>query len=523
MLPDRPLLGRRYDLLAPIATGGTGRVWRARDTLLGRDVAVKVLRPEYTANATFLARFRAEAQHSAGLLHPAIATLFDYGEVPPDASPDGEHLAYLVMELVRGESLSMLLRRERRLSPERTLAVLRECAAGLAAAHAAGVVHRDVKPGNVLLGDDGAVKLTDFGIALSASSVPLTVTGEVVGTAHYLSPEQAAGERATPASDVYALGLVSYECLAGHRGYDGGDAVEVALRRIREVPPPLPDDVPAALRRLIDRAITKDPAQRFADGAALRAAVEDVLAGRPAAGPADGPRTLVMPAVRMAAPPPPPPRPPSPAHEADEADEAEPEPAPHRRWPFLLAAVLTFLVVAGGTSGLLQLATDRGDQAAAAAVRPSPTPASAAPTEPAVRLVSLSTADYVGRPVAEVQAELAERGMVVTLRPLQTGDVPDGQVIALYPVGQVLPGAAVDLTHAVAPPPPPPPPPAPAPAPVPAPTEAVDEPDDGRDDGWHDDRHDDRDDGWHDDRDGHGDGDRQDRRDRWRDRGDRDG
>ncbi|MGY1748798.1 protein kinase domain-containing protein [Modestobacter sp. SYSU DS0511] len=517
MLPDRQLLGQRYDLLTPIASGGMGQVWQARDTVLGRDVAVKVLRSEYTANATFLARFRAEAQHSAGLVHPHIATLFDYGEVLPAASPLGEHLAYLVMELVRGESLATLLRRERRLSPERTLTVLRQCAAGLAAAHAAGVVHRDVKPGNVLLGDDGAVKLTDFGVAVSASSVPLTVTGEVVGTAHYLSPEQAAGERATPASDVYALGLVGYECLAGHRGYDGGDAVEVALRRIREVPPPLPDAVPVAVRRLIDRAIAKDPAERFSDGAALRAALDDVLAARPADGPTDGPRTLVMPAVRMAAPPPPPPHP--------RADEDQPEPARHRRWPFLLAALLTFLVVAGGTSGLLQLAADRAAPAAAAPTRTAPMP-----TAPAVRLVSLSTADYVGRPVTEVQAELAERGMAVTLRPLQTGDVPDGQVIALHPVGQVLPGAVVDLTHAIAPPPPAPPPPAPtppapAPTPLPAPAESAVEPQDdhGRDHRKDHGRDHGRDSGWYDGRDGDPDGDRQDRWDRRRDRGDRDG
>ncbi|OMQ13806.1 hypothetical protein A7K94_0221025, partial [Modestobacter sp. VKM Ac-2676] len=130
MEPNAPLLGRRYELLTLIASGGMGQVWRARDTVLGRDVAVKVLRSEYTTDATFLARFRAEAQHSAGLVHPQIATLFDYGEVLPDESPRGEHLAYLVMELVRGESLSALLRRERRLPADRALAVLRQCAAG---------------------------------------------------------------------------------------------------------------------------------------------------------------------------------------------------------------------------------------------------------------------------------------------------------------------------------------------------------------------------------------------------------
>ena len=169
MHPTGQVLGGRYELTSLIATGGMGQVWKARDRVLARDVAVKLLRSEYTGDQTFLTRFRAEAKLAAGLVHPNIATLFDYGEVPP-AGPRDEHLAYLVMELVRGESLSGLLRREGRLSPERTLDVLRQSAAGLGAAHTAGVVHRDVKPGNVLLGADGIVKITDFGVALSAAS-----------------------------------------------------------------------------------------------------------------------------------------------------------------------------------------------------------------------------------------------------------------------------------------------------------------------------------------------------------------
>src|SRR3954467_375056 len=179
-------LGGRYELTARIATGGMGQVWQARDTVLDRDVAVKVLRSEYTGDPTFLARFRSEAQLAARLLHPNIATLFDYGEVPP-ADPRGEHLAYLVMELVRGESLSGLLHREHRLSADRTLDILRQSAAGLGAAHAAGVVHRDVKPGNVLLGADGTVKITDFGISRASGDLTLTRTGMLAGTPAYLA------------------------------------------------------------------------------------------------------------------------------------------------------------------------------------------------------------------------------------------------------------------------------------------------------------------------------------------------
>src|SRR3712207_941592 len=178
------------------------------------------------------------------------------------------------MELVDGSSLSALLARRGRLDAAQTLRIVRQTAAALAVAHAAGVVHRDVKPGNVLVGWDGVVKITDFGIAWSASSVPLTRTGQVVGTAHYLSPEQADGGKAGPASDVYALGAITYECLAGRRPIDGEGAVQIALAQIRDEPDPLPDDVPEPVRTLVARAMVKDPARRFPDGAAFRAAVD---------------------------------------------------------------------------------------------------------------------------------------------------------------------------------------------------------------------------------------------------------
>ena len=235
MEPAAPrLIGDRYELRALLASGGMGRVWRAHDTLLQRPVAVKILRSEFTGDPAFLGRFRAEAQHAAVLAHPNIASVFDYGEL----AQDGEHLAYLVMELVEGESLAALLARVRRLDVALTLSILRQTAAALAVAHAAGVVHRDVKPGNVLMGPNGTVKITDFGIAWSASSVPLTRTGQVIGTAQYLSPEQAAGEKATPASDVYALGAVAYECLTGRRVFDGENSVQIAVKQIREEPDP---------------------------------------------------------------------------------------------------------------------------------------------------------------------------------------------------------------------------------------------------------------------------------------------
>jgi len=422
------LLGNRYELLVPLASGGMGRVWRARDTLLERPVAVKVLRSEFTGDATFRARFRAEAQHTAALQHRNIASVFDYGEV----EEDGEQRAYLVMELVEGESLAQLLEREGRIDAARTLDVLRQTSAALAAAHAAGVVHRDVKPGNVLVGSDGVVKITDFGIAWSASSVPLTGTGQVVGTAHYLSPEQAAGGKATPASDVYALGAVAYECLTGRRAFDGENSVQIALKQLREEPVPLPADVPVALRALIERAMAKDPAVRFADGAQLRAAADAVTDVRSTA-PIDmvgRNGTAVLPL------------PPAPVPVASTS--------PVRRVPVplllgaLAAAVVIAVVVALSQGGS---GTSSGDPSA---TEPS-TSAPAAPTTPAT--VALVAADLLGRPVEEVQAELAARGLQVQLAPVETADVTVGQVTAVTPEGELSPGTVVTVSHAVAPPP----------------------------------------------------------------------
>jgi hypothetical protein len=427
MEPGARLLGNRYELLSVLASGGMGRVWRARDVVLNRQVAVKVLRSEFTGDSAFIARFRAEAQHTALLHHPNIATVFDYGE----AEESGEHLAYLVMELVEGESLASLLARERRLDPQRTLAVLRATAAALAAAHAAGVVHRDVKPGNVLVAPDGTVKITDFGIAWSASSVPLTQTGQVIGTAHYLSPEQAAGGQATPASDVYALGAVAYECLAGRPAFDGENSVQVAVKQIRELPDPLPPDVPAEVRGVVERAMAKDPAQRYPDGAALLAAVDGVLAGRPPVQRVPT-GTAVMPLPLLGA-----------------TSAAAPAPTRDglrtfgRRAAIGAALALVALLAVTLAVGLFR---DRSD---APAGEPTPATSSSAP-----ETIDLVAAEYVGRPVADVQAELTALGLQVRLAPVETAEVPDGQVLAVEPTQGLVAGSPVTVTHAVAPPPP---------------------------------------------------------------------
>ncbi|MDL9947072.1 serine/threonine-protein kinase [Gordonia sp. ABSL11-1] len=268
----------RYRLMRLIATGGMGQVWEALDTRLNRRVAVKVLKAEYTNDPEFTARFRAEAQTTAKLNDPGIANVFDYGETPDRAG--GEPLAYLVMELVDGEPLNSVISRMGRLSLTNTLDMLEQTGRALQAAHSKGLVHRDVKPGNILITPVGQVKITDFGIAKAVDSAPVTQTGMVMGTAQYISPEQATGDEATAASDVYSLGVVGYEALTGRRPFLGDGAITVAMKHIRETPPPLPSNVPANVRELIDITMAKDPRQRYANGGEFADAVATVRAGR---------------------------------------------------------------------------------------------------------------------------------------------------------------------------------------------------------------------------------------------------
>jgi serine/threonine protein kinase len=268
----------RYQLDRRIAVGGMGEVWEAEDTRLGRNVAVKVLRPELSDDPEFLHRFRIEARTVASLDHSGIAAVHDYGE--DDAAVGGHRTAYLVMELVRGEPLSSLIARGP-LEPEQTLRIMEQASRALQAAHERGYVHRDVKPGNILIRVDGKVKLTDFGIAKAADAVPVTRSGMVMGTAHYIAPEQASGAEAGPAGDVYSLGIVGYECLAGYRPFRADSAVAVAMMQVREPPPPLPDTVPLAARELIEAVLVKDPEQRYSTGGELAVAVAAVRRGDP--------------------------------------------------------------------------------------------------------------------------------------------------------------------------------------------------------------------------------------------------
>jgi hypothetical protein len=259
MALDGAVLGGRYVLDEQIGDGGYGEVWRATDTVLCRPVAVKLLHPRYTQRSEALARFRAEARHAGGLSHENIAQVFDYGE-PADGQPP-----YLVMELVDGPSLEAVLVGGP-LDDSRTMDIVAQAAAGLQAAHAAGMIHRDIKPANLLLAPGGTVKITDFGIAHTIGSAQVTASGELIGTPGYLAPERAMGERATPASDLYSLGMVAYECLAGAPPFRG-TPLEVALAHRDRPLPPLPPSVTVSVCTLVMRLAAKDPARRLNDAA----------------------------------------------------------------------------------------------------------------------------------------------------------------------------------------------------------------------------------------------------------------
>ncbi|WP_426997614.1 protein kinase domain-containing protein [Pseudarthrobacter sp. N5] len=264
-------LGGRFQLTTRIAIGGMGEVWKAKDLILGRIVAIKVLKEEYTGDPGFLQRFRAEARHTALLNHVGIANVFDYGEEAGSA--------YLVMELVPGQPLSGIIEHEQVLSPDRTLSMIAQTARALSVAHTQGLVHRDIKPGNLLITPDGRVKVTDFGIARLADQVPLTQTGQVMGTAQYLAPEQATGQNATGASDIYALGVIGYECLTGHRPFSGESQIAIALAQVNDAPPPLPETLPKPVRALLMSMLAKDPKNRPANAIKLSEAAEAIRNG----------------------------------------------------------------------------------------------------------------------------------------------------------------------------------------------------------------------------------------------------
>jgi serine/threonine-protein kinase len=255
------VLGGRYHLEGRIASGGMADVWSATDDVLQRVVALKIMRPDVGHEELFARRFRDEALHAAALNHTNIATVFDYGE------DDG--LAFLVMEYVQGQTLSAVLAERGPLPAAEVRSVLGQAALALGTAHEHGVIHRDVKPPNILVREDGLVKLTDFGIARALDASGHTKQGEMFGTPNYISPEQVRSEPATGSSDLYALGVVGHEMLSGHRPFDRETPIATALSHLNDPPPPLPEGVPEDLAAVIQDCLEKDPDKRPPDAAAV--------------------------------------------------------------------------------------------------------------------------------------------------------------------------------------------------------------------------------------------------------------
>jgi eukaryotic-like serine/threonine-protein kinase len=471
------LLGGRYQLDGRIAAGAVGEVWRATDLVLSRPVAVKRLRDGYAGQPEAMERFRAEARHAGALSHSGIAQVYDYGEAEPPDPP------FLVMEFVDGPSLAGLLEGGP-LDPADAMDVLAQVAAGLAAAHAAGLVHRDIKPANLLVAPDGQVKITDFGIAHAAGSAQLTRTGTMVGTPSYLAPERAAGASATAASDLYSLGVVAYECLAGQPPFQG-TPMEVVAACQRAPMPPLPATVPAEVTALVMELTAKDPAARPASAsqvatraARLRDALRDSRATTQAAAPVPtalpsaglppaglpsagswpaGPLPIAFPAsatATIAAPLPASlatgwPAEPGTGWPADPDTGWPPDPGqdgpgpagPRRGWPWWGVALAAALAVLVAATGWLVLSSGSGTPAA---VPTATHPATAAST-PAVRTVDVNAAALAGLPVRVVRERLARLGLIPRLVGQVTGRQSPGTVLSVQPSGPVTVGAVVTV------------------------------------------------------------------------------
>jgi serine/threonine protein kinase len=400
---SQALLGGRYRLGERIAAGGMGAVHRGVDQVLGRPVAVKVLKRELADDPTFLERFRREARAAAAVAHPGVAGVYDYGELGDQP--------FIVMELVEGETLAERLASRGRLGWREALAIGEQVARALAAAHAHGLVHRDVKPANVLLGSDGHAKVVDFGIAQAAQAATLTASGVVLGSADYVAPEQARGGHVGPGADLYSLGCVLFEAVTGQTPYTGANAVAIATQHVSgPVPDPLVrrPDLPAPVAALIARALAKDPADRFPSAAAMA----DALAAARAAGgtAAGGGPTRVLPVAPPAPTAPGPGTPPTPPAPWALATAAR----PRRR------AVAAVLAVALVLIALLLLAwLPRSHPPASPAVRSQPASGSTAGSSGSGKV---RVPDVVGAKLDEATGRLRDLGLAV-----QVQGAPDGR------------------------------------------------------------------------------------------------
>jgi eukaryotic-like serine/threonine-protein kinase len=455
MVTSRVLLSGRYMLDERIGAGGHSEVWRAADLTLARLVAVKLLYAGFAQHADALARFRAEARHAARLNHENIARVYDYGE------PDDSRPPFLVMELIDGPSLDSVLLGGP-LEPARTAQVIAQAAAGLQAAHQAGLIHRDIKPGNLLVSPDGTVKVADFGISHAVGAEPMTGTGLLLGTPGYLAPERVTGGSATPASDLYALGVVAWECLAGRPPYTG-PALEVALAHRDQGLPPLPAGVPPALADLVAELTARDPRDRPSNAAVVtdrareltQATLAAVRAERPCAGlvldmsPAGiGPAGTGPAGVALAGQSGWPTQPVTDQLGRRPAGAGTPAGGHVGRWRrprrVLLAVAAVVAMLAGGlaASQIGPLAPSR------VAAQPS---SHALPRATGTQLITVSADFLAGQSVAVVAGRLRREGLKVRVRWQVSSVHPPGTVLSVSPSGYRPAGSLVTLVGARAP------------------------------------------------------------------------
>lgn len=419
MSQEGRVIAGRYRLIGPVGEGGMATLWRAMDEQLEREVAVKILRPQFGADPGFATRFRNEARAAGSLSHPNVVQVYDFGT---DADAGDQ---FIVMQLVDGQDLAAVLRERGPLDVDEAVSIGAAVADALEAAHRQGLVHRDIKPGNILITPAGRTLVTDFGISRAISDASMTVTGTTIGSVHYFSPEQAAGDEVGPASDIYALGIVLYEMLSGRRPFEADSAVGVALKRLNEPPPPLSTGIrpiPPRLDAVVMRALERDPARRYASAADFATALRQWPADEETA-------AILAPLPAAAAVPPvvPPPL---------EAAPLEPEPSsgppfgppfvppptaapPPRKgqpWWIWLLAVLAVLML--GAMGFLAARL-------LGAIGPEANPS---PSAEELRLP-----DWVGDPIVAVRAEADRLGLHLDERPEFSEDAPEGDVVETDP------------------------------------------------------------------------------------------
>lgn len=416
--------GGRYKLISRIAIGGMGEVWQAHDEVILRDVAIKILKPEYLGDPGFLERFRTEARHAAKVNHDGIANVYDYGE---DSGS-----AFLVMELVPGDSLAKILERDKSLPTDKVLDIVAQTARALYAAHEEGMVHRDIKPGNLLITPDGHVKITDFGIARVADQVSLTATGQVMGTVQYLAPEQATGKPASPSTDIYSLGIVAYEALAGKRPFTGESQMAIAMAQINETPPPLPSNIDQRVQNLILGCLAKKPNQRPESAMVLAQRAESLMSYAPTRAVTTkviaqtnlSDKTTVIPTFE------------------------EVKPKQPAVWPWIALISLIVISALAIVAAIIFGALTQHNPGPSFTPQPS---SSSTPTESSTPLdVVVWPKDVVGLPLDQVTAQLRALGLQVEAVPGETVDATDPKVNTVYdaaPLGTMKVGDTIRLLY----------------------------------------------------------------------------